>query len=216
MNINALATAFVAAGGLGFINYYVADRLGLIDFKENNLGSVLPFMLMWSVFDFSIYLFVQWILSRWLNGNVLLAAALACTALLVLIVFAETAGAIFAGLDKLLNHDRKSLGKAEVFSVDPWEYLTETDGTQEVFIFDLTGAPITAGWLDYTNRSAADHLTMNLIPFTDNPKAQPLSQLMDDYSTEEAKKAYQIRQFVDLDRKIVIVSVSSNAGVKIS
>lgn len=211
--------SFVAAGGLGFINYYVADKLDIIEFNKSNTKIALPFMLMWSIFDFSIYLIVQALcellkeiphIGKYFSENIVLAITLMLTICIVFILFTMVARPIFKIINNFINKRRKSAGKAEIESESVWQNFISSDVVTYIYIFNLDGTAIISGISDYTTRSTDNEgLSMSIIPFNGDHKLKNLKEVLDNYATKEGKDMFNTTQFVDLDRKVIIVKTES-------
>lgn len=212
MNINAIVSALVAAGGLGYINLSVAEKQGLVNFKSQ-ANAFLPYMLCWSAVDFSVYLLI----SYWLSFFKLAANLSTSLSLIVTMGVIYLAAVIFmAPLHRagatLNNYRRHYDGKSDVSPQSPWEYLTSKDTVQYLYIYTLAHEPVASGILDYCSKTDDDRLSAQLVPFTDSSKMQTYDDLVASYSSVEAKTKYNVANYIDFDRKLIVFSVSEREG----
>lgn len=212
MSITTVISALVAVGGLGFINYYVADRLGLVNFKSEHQSLQLPFMATWSAFDFGIYLLVNSFISLKFKEPIRSALSLILTIIIIFIIFTKLSTPIFKWIDNSINKQRTKQGNATTVYGDAWSELVDNGHQQIIYLFTLDGKPITAGWLDYTQRDTEARFSMNLKTLPNYDFQETLSQFLTERSNSEFETQNQIQQHIDLDRKIIVVSVIPGLG----
>lgn len=216
MNANQILAALVAVGGLGFINYSVADKLGLVEFNSRESNMRLPYMLSWSIPDFAIYLAINTIVAKYLTGNRLIIANLILT-IVVVFFFSLIAQPLLSKFSSwLINLKRNSRNKGSLFVGSPWNELFSSKTPQIVFVFDFEKKPIISGYLSLLSLDYQHEPTVSVMPFTDDEDEVSFEDLIKRVSTTESQKNNAVRQYVDFDRKIIIISVVKKAKPTIS
>ena len=56
--ITNLIASLATVGGMGFMNFLVTDQLGFTDIRNDKKTEVIAYSLLWSIFDYAIYLAV--------------------------------------------------------------------------------------------------------------------------------------------------------------
>ena len=208
MKINAIVSALVAAGGLGYINLSVAEKQGLVNFKSE-ANTFLPYMLCWSAVDFSAYLLISyWFSVLRLAVNLSTGLSLIVTMAVVYLCAVSFMAPLHRAGAALNNYRRHYDGKSNVSPQSPWEYLTSQDTVQYLYIHTLAHEPVASGILDYCSKTDDNRLSTQLIPFTDSQKMQSFDEIVASYSSSEAKKKYSVANYIDFDRKLIVFSVS--------
>lgn len=208
MNITEILTPLIAAGGLGYINYLIADKLGLINYVKGRENLAILFMLSWSVPDFSIYLLIRWILGlfKFLSADIEMILSLILSIFAVYIFSLLFLKKIFAVSNFFLNKVRKSLNLGSVSPISPWMGNFGNDTKQTVFIYSLQKDPIICGDLE-TISNLEEESSMILRPFPDIKKMPTFEELMEKVSEIDYQKENKVRQYINYDKKIIIVSI---------
>lgn len=207
MHINQILAALVAVGGLGFINYSVADKLGTVEFNTRESNMRLPYMLSWSIPDFAIYLAVNMAVAKCLTGNWLIITSLILTIIIVFFFSLKIQPLLSKFSNWLINRTRNSNDKGSLFVGSPWNELFSSKAAQMVFIFDFDKKPIVSGYLSLLALDYQHEPTASIMPFTDSNGDVSFEDLIESVSTREIQEKNAVRQYVDFDRKIIVVSV---------
>lgn len=216
MRIETVFATLLAAGGLGYINYAVAEAQGLIDFKKGD-NLTLSYMLSWSVVDFAIYLGVSQVLSVWLHlrGQLGLALSLLATMGVVLILSVRFMSPLHKIGRFLSNLIRSYEGKSANYTGNVWNQALGSGKTQQVYVFNFEKHLLAAGEPELVTHDTEDQLEMSLRPLPVNfddpyPWNVDYDELAGSLSQDEFQKKNKVRQFMDLDRKIIVFIVESN------
>ncbi|MCT3574132.1 hypothetical protein [Levilactobacillus brevis] len=207
MLVNQVIAALVAAGGMGFVNYVVADKLDLIDFSDEKANLRIPYMLCWSVPDFTLYLLIKQLISKWIRGELGIALSLIVTLISVYVVSLLFSRPLFWLSGVVINWIR-SEEKADLFSGSPWNRLLGTSKEQMVYIYNFEKEPIVCGYLEFLTIDPGSRTEMSVVPFTNSKKQLSFQEVHDYYSTFEKLNEYGVQQYLDFDRKIIIVVIT--------
>lgn len=212
MNFSSQIAPLLAAGGLGFINYYVASRLDLINFRSTDKKMILPFMLIWSILDYAVYLLIHALCSILFEHDLQEPISLILSIIVVFYGFLYLAVPIFNRIDSRINSVRRKSGLNPVQSGDPWSHLIQSPENQLLYIFDFYGKPITAGWLAFSESNSESTLTFNLASLPDYDPKQELNEFIAERSGTSFEAENKLRQYIDTDRKMIIVSIIPGLG----
>ncbi|WP_436704311.1 hypothetical protein [Lactiplantibacillus plantarum] len=227
MDINAIVASLIVVGGLGFINYNVADRQGLVDFRGPDSKMQIPYMLCWSIFDFAIYLIVQdlvgWLkntsqvsknklASSILMGDSGLAISLLVTIILVFFISVFSYRPFSEFVNWLNNKRRNKNNKASLFVGNPWTGQFITNKEKMIFVFDFEHNPIVSGYLTKISTNPQDLQEMSIMPFNDNSDLATYKDIIE--GMNEQRDKYHVMQYVDYDKKLLIISAETIDDVK--
>lgn len=207
--LNKIIAALITVGGIGYINYAVAEQLGAAEFKGDKKTNQIAFSLVWSIVDFAIYLLVQKILIHWhVHGTWLLITSMLLTIVIVFLM----AVIVTKPLQKLLywfyNRAFKISHNAPIKVGTVWSNFFSGDQTMEVYCYDLQHQPIAQGFVLQNSMNSADH-TLTLQPFeSEDYKKQWFYEDMENISQTSNKRSHKIKQLVDFDNNLIIFAVT--------
>lgn len=168
--LNQLITAFIAAGSLGYINYWVLEKMDLT--SHNNGGGnayINSVTILCAIPDLIIYLFVRWIV-RWflilinkndLNSIVPSCIALFFTALIIICITAHYGKKIVNGIYWIIGFLSTGNVKNGMTPGDPWT-LIDVSGRSLVYLYKLNHEPIAYGYGECFSRDP--NYSFNLQP----------------------------------------------------
>lgn len=164
--LNQLITAFIAAGSLGYINYWVLEKMDLT--SHNNGGGnayITSVAILCAIPDLIIYLIVRWILSlinkNDLNSIVPSCIALFLTALIIICITALFGKKIVNGIYWIIGFLSTGKVKNGMTPGDPWT-LIDVSGTSLVYLYELNHEPIAYGYGECFSRDP--NYSFNLQP----------------------------------------------------
>lgn len=172
-NINQLVTTFLAAGGLGYINYWILERLDVTD-SSNGENSKNASFLLFSIPDFFVFLLLRFILKK--SFHCLLKVKIGSDLvdfiaifLTVIIIFESTAKFgkkfvefIYARIRKYTK-DNKGNNDTGVFPGSPWTALDKT-GESLVYIYSFDKKPIIFGYGESYSEDIDNNYSLNIQP----------------------------------------------------
>ena len=173
-NINQVITAFLAAGGLGYINYWILEKLEVTSSGDGEKTAHITFSsLLCSIPDFFIYLGVKWVLNLTkkknfaLNNDVTNFIALIFTVLIIILITAFLGKKIVNGIYWILRKVTTGNGKTGVAPGEPWT-LIDKSGTSLIYLYNLNHEPISYGYGEGFSASSDSNYSINLQPVQKN------------------------------------------------
>lgn len=173
-NINQVITAFLAAGGLGYINYWILEKLEVTSSGDGEKTAHITFSsLLCSIPDFFIYLGVKWGV-KWvlnlfktknfaLNKDVTNFIALIFTMLIIILITALFGKKIVRGIYWILRIVTTGNGKTGVAPGEPWTLIDKT-GKSLIYLYNLNREPIAYGYGESFSGSPDSNYSINLQP----------------------------------------------------
>lgn len=201
-NFALLLSAFFTAGSLGFINYIILEKLGVIILKKSNEQDKKHYLLFFSLFNYTLYLLIFFIISVLLNVNELLAIAFSIVATLILT--ALLCSCLFPKIalkfNEAINYLRARNNLSSVEHNSPRNMIFDTEKSQSVFIFDFNKELITSGYLEsYSNDS--DYYEITVVPFDEEPNLDDFSKVKK-YSENNNGLKKDIVKLIDFEKKV--------------
>lgn len=150
---NTLAATFVTAGGLGFINYILLEKLDIIRYKKENANDKKLFIMFFSLVNYSLFLMIFKFPSEESSVNqfiIELAFGIIIT-LLISIILTFTIYPLFAFLiTALLNLFRKYFLKKPIGNnlTEKERLFSEVRVSTYLYIFDFDKNKIAEGYLE--------------------------------------------------------------------
>lgn len=154
---------------MGFINLIVADRLGTVDLDRDAKTQIVGYSLIWSIFDFAIFIYCQQVLSRFINSGPLMIATSLMVTLVIAFILTLT---IAPPLNKLVYHlYNKRLGNPGNTGYSSGKVLPQLlngDKKFSVYIYNFDHTPVEFGILDrigFDSNGCANEITV--LPIAD-------------------------------------------------
>lgn len=199
--------AIITVGGLGAINYLIAEKVGTLDIHNTSDAKTIALFTVLAVPDYALYIIVNYVFSKYLSGLLLTFFNISITfvlAVLVTIVFAKPISNIFYWL---INRNRSLNHQPAINQMSAWEYLTEIDKPQMAYIYDFAYTPLGSGYISFVSDNE-----LNIVPFTkDNDYPQtPYEELMKEVETTDFKEKYDVQQHIDMKNKFIMISIIEN------
>lgn len=206
MQITQLIASLAAAGGLGFINYYIMTRMDVITLEGRDEKLIKPALMFFSIFDYIIYLLSYASIShfRQINSNVLIAFSLFITIIFSIILTVLFSNCAFKLIDKLINKQRTNNSLAISKNNDCWNFLIDTDKFVECYIYSLVGDFIANGYLSHASKNINSQYDLILEPYKYEIDRSKIIENMND---KEFMANHDIKEYVNLDKNITIYFV---------
>lgn len=210
-NLNSFLATLLAAGGLGFSNYWILDHLGLKDRQEiKSNQQILLYSLLFSLPDFAVFLIVQEMLKKIpvLQGNWFIFWSLSLTFVIVIFLTLVFGKSIHSGLYWAINKIRTKNQNSEIIGSTPWQELAECSHgkPQMAYIYDFSHNPLGSGYVRTYSDNIDETFSINLIPFEDdNMKDQVSYQEINQFiQSQEWQEKYKIYRHINLSQKFII------------
>ena len=173
-NINQVITAFLAAGGLGYINYWILEKLEVTSSGDGEKTAHITFSsLLCSIPDFYIYLGAKWVLNLTkpkdlaLNNDVTNFISLIFTVFIIILITSLFGKKIVRGIYLILRIVTTGNGKTGVAPGEPWT-LIDKSGTSLIYLYNLNHEPISYGYGEGFSASPDSNYSINLQPVQKN------------------------------------------------
>lgn len=202
-NFILILTAFFTAGSLGFINYFILERLSVLTFRKSTEQDKKHFLLFFSFLNYMIYLLVFLFLrSIFVDSEELfiIASSIVITLFLTILISIIALPYISTSFNELLNwlRSRNNLSKIEHNS--PRSMTFDNKSFQSIFIFTLNKQLISSGYLNaYSNES--DYYEIILVPFDEPPFLNSYEKVKA-YSESEEGKEKDIKILLDFEKNL--------------
>ena len=208
MQITQLIASIAAAGGLGFINYYVITQMDILTLKGNNELLIKPLLLCLSVIDYCIYLLISTsliffdkkILNNFISDDYLIALSLILTMILSFIFSIYFANPIFTKINACINKRRIKNKKAIINNVTCWNKLVDGTGDLYCYVYNFDNQLIANGILNNYSNNIDNQFDFTLFPFDQNVTISEIQQLI-------REDQYIIKEYINLDKKIMIYTI---------
>lgn len=203
--INNLMASLVTVGGMGFMNFVVTDQLGVIDVRHDQKTEIIAYSLLWSIFDYALYLAVTAVLRHFkIYGSWSIALALMITLIMAFTITCCVANRLCTTVYWIYN---KVSGKAGFADLNPGtvfiDKLNNNKRTQ-AYIYNFGHEPIEFGVVDKFGLSDSGKPEISLIP--SNEGVQPSYENLKSFlSKDENHKIYNPSTYVDYDLKIIMI-----------
>lgn len=203
----SLLTALITVGGVGVINYIIAEQLSGLDTSQQGSNREKAISLVFSMFDLLLFLVIQECLKPWLTGNVLLIATMVCTIVistLITLLFSKKINELFY---KLINLVRKGNHQSLRRSETNWQSTFETHGhnNQRVFLYDFNHNTLGFGWRYGISNDKESNYSVSYIPDIYDEKQPSYDDLMLTIQTEEFQDEYDVLQYTNFKQNFIAV-----------
>lgn len=207
MSIEQIIGALLSIGGLGFMNFLVADRLETIELYDYSNVFVVGYSLLWSILDYFIYTFVLYILETYFKINHVMQVSLS---LLVTLILAFVCTLVFV---RPLNVIVRVLYGA-AFGTKPYPLfgdslkllLNDKNSRVLVYLFTIDHKEIDCGYLENFDFNKVGHPKFELSNY-DNVD-YPTSYVEVRSWLKDPK--YDAHQYVDLDSNLLMIVFKIN------
>lgn len=206
--LDQIIAALITVGGIGYINYAVAEQLGTIEFKGDNKTNQIAFSLVWSIIDFAIYLIIQNMLRHWhVHGTWLLVESMLITIVVVFLMAVIVTRPLQKALYAIYNVVFRFSKAAPIKVGTVWSNFFSGDQTMEVYCYDLQHRPIAQGFVLQNSTSSQNH-SLSLQPFKNAEyKKQWSYDDMENIAQTATERSNEIKQLIDFDNNIIIFTL---------
>lgn len=197
-------STFLVVGGLGFLNFRVADRLHTLELDQYSTPFIVGYSLLWSIFDYIIYLLIYYLVSQlgWSQAITVLVTMLLTVvfAFVFTIFFARVLLKLVTSVYSLVLSSGKrvnkvSFGRSIQLILDESEY-------ERIYIYDFDHNLIQYGRLnDYSIDSKGVPFLILSLPESYNRSVNDYEQVMKLASSSVSRSF----QYVDPVNKFIMV-----------
>ncbi|WP_436666765.1 hypothetical protein [Latilactobacillus sakei] len=203
--ITAVISSLVVSGSLGYINYILLEKLGIITFDKNSKDDKKMVLFSFSALNYGLYLWIASHVEGAAHGDYRAIAIVIAIVGSVDILITPTliAGLITLGRKAINLVRRKYLKKSASDAVLVRNDFFNTDKQQSIYIFNFDNKLITCGYLVYQGDANLDYFDLNLMPF-DAPESEILYN--DVIKIASKSDSYTL---VDFEKQIKIYNIRS-------
>lgn len=206
MSIYKLIGAFLSIGGIGFLNFIVADRLGTIELHQYSAPVVVGYSLLWSVFDYVFYLLIYDGLHQQLRWGV--STAVSVSLIFTLVIAFVLTVFLAKPLNHLIRMSYSLINHGDLYSYGPYGNSIDHlfDDVQQgkkvlVYLFTLDHKSVECGYLK--NYSVSEDGCPLFILKADEGNKFPNSYI--EVRAFMADSKYDAFQFVDLEHNVIAI-----------
>lgn len=208
--LNKLISVLITVGGLGYVNYSVAEALSAVDIHKTNKTQAIAYSALWSIADFAIFLAVNTMLGRYLSGDWLLVI----TMLLTVVIAFSLSVVLTLPLQKFVygiyNKVLHLNGKPAIANGTVWhDFVGSSNKQLMAYLYSLDHTPLGFGYVDMASNDEVSNYSISLQPFNYNN-----AELQDSYDTmvkriqdTEFRNNYTAKQFVDLKQGFIMITL---------
>lgn len=202
-------STFLVVGGLGFLNFRVADRLGTMELKSYSMSLVVGYSLLWSIVDYIAYLFIYKFCNQFdLNQEIVVLLSMLLTIIFAFFFTLLVAPLLSRFVRKLYSY-RLSSGATEsnmYFGYIIQKMLNDSDN-ERVYIYDFNHRLIQYGYLNGKSVTSQGVPLLELsLPDPYDKKAVRYDSVMKLASSSDSRSF----QYVDPLNKFIIVIFETN------
>lgn len=202
--LNKIIATLLTVGGTGYINYVVATQLHAIEPIGDEKTSQKAYCIIWSIIDFSFFLFYQHLLlSKKLHGN----TALIWTMLLTMITAFLLALLLAKPLQRLsyflYNFILKIWGESTIDGGSVWCDSFNGRGKLEAYCYDFQHNPVGHGFLTTYSMEKGNY-DLALQPFRKEEQQPTYEEIVDMAQNSEYQENQTIREYINYDKQIII------------
>lgn len=214
-SINNLIATLLTVGGVGYINYYTLLHMGLIQTAKQETKHIIPICLVFSIFDFAIYLCLQeWLqkipsLSLKVNSNWLIFWTIVSTMGLAFILTLCLGNCAVELFYKLVNKSRDQNNQAQLMQEEPFIDALNTGRQTQAYLYDFSHKPLGFGHVLSSSLDRDSNYQINLEPFEDDDAKEQYSydQITTFMQSKDWQKAYTMTQHVNFKQGFIMILI---------
>ncbi|QHM55678.1 hypothetical protein [Leuconostoc mesenteroides] len=193
--ILTIITAFVSAGGLGYLNYQILEAQGSLNVEDGSKSQNM-WVIILGMINFGLFLA--------LTKEMSLITAFFTTIGMSSIIFLIFGRKLFQMYWWIINHSVGNNGKINVSDKDPWDYFVDIkdDSENVMFIFSFEGNLITYGKFLGSNNSRDKNMGVRLQEYPQWDE-EPTLNFVKKYASD-----YQVVSYLDTERKLLYYIVT--------
>jgi len=198
----------LTVGGAGIINYIIAEQLSAIDPTQQGTNREKALAIMFTMFDYWIYLLVKKGCSSFFNlkGTDLLIITVAVTLIISLVIsllFSIPVNRLFY---KIINYIRNKWNLSLRRSATNWQSTFETNGKmQRVYLYDFDHTPLGFGWRVGVSNDKESNYSISFQPAYDEGDQPTYEEITNQIQKDDLANEYDILQYVNFQQKFIAI-----------
>lgn len=211
--LNILLT-IITTGGLGIINYIIAESLNAVDSNQQNTNREKGISALLTTVDLLIYLTLDTAI-RYILHNIfaeIFAAVITIFLSIALSIKLSKPLSDFFHI-KIINKEREKNNLIPIEPSTPWKQIT-LSGTQpqQAYLYSLNHDPLGFGWIHFVSNDQDSNYSLSLVPFTDDDqKPQPsYEKIIARIQAKKYKEEHDVQQFIDFKQGFIMITSTKN------
>ena len=202
-----IMAATLTVGGVGIINYIIAEQLNAIDTTQDNSNREKAIALVFTMFDYFLYLLMKFLWGFYLKGIASLIATCASTAVISLAISFLGSKWINARFYDLINFIRSKNGMSFRRSATNWQSALKPNRNnwQRVYLYDFNHNPLGFGWRMGISNDQESNYSISFRPINDEGEQPSYEDLIENIQSKGVTDEYDILQYVNFQQKFIIV-----------
>lgn len=205
----SILLAIITTGGLGMVNYTIAESLDTVDSNSKNISKEKGITGLLTIVDLVIYLILDSLLRIKIHNNFAEIIAVIITVITSVIISIKLSKPISNHFYNLINKQRNSNGLISLDSGTPWQTVTlSKNKPQQVYLYSLDHNPLGCGWAQCVSNDSESNYSLSLVPFTDNEeKVQPAyKEVVTKIQAKEYKDTHIVQQYIDFKERFIMIT----------
>ena len=202
-----IMAALLTVGGVGIINYIIAEQLSAIDTTQNGSNREKALDLVFTMFDYFLYLVMKFLWGFCLKGIPLLIATCVSTALISLVISFLASKWINKKFYDLINFVRGKNNMSFRRSATNWQSSLKTNKNQwqKVYLYDFDHHPLGFGWRVGISNDKESNYSISFQPAYDEGKQPTFEEITQKIQKDNLANKYDILQYVNFQQKFIVI-----------
>lgn len=202
-----MLSALLTVGGVGIINYIIAEQLGAVDTTQQGTDREKALSIIFTMFDFILYLGLRVVLSKLnLKGNVLTFTTAALTVIISLLISFTLSKKINSLFYHWINKVRGKNHMSYRRSATNWQSSFETNGKmQRVYLYDFNHNPLGFGWRVGISNDKESNYSISFQPTADEGEQPSYDDITQQIQTDDVADDYDVLQYVNFQQKFIAI-----------
>lgn len=204
-----MLSALLTIGGVGIINYIIAEQFGAVDTTQQGTDREKALSIIFTMFDFILYLALRAFIGLWLKGNWLTVATAASTVIVSLIISFTLSKKINKLFYFLINKVRGRNHMSYRRSATNWQSSFDTHGcrNQLVYLYDFCHNPLGWGWRTGISNDKESKYSISLCPQLDNnPEDQDTyEEVTKLIQQDNFRKDFEVVNYINFEQKFIAI-----------
>lgn len=199
----------ITTGGLGMINYTIAESLNAVDSTLRNTNREKSISAILTIIDLLIYLTIDIALRNWIHNTFAEIIAVLVTIIVSILVSIKFSKKINEQFYKNINRERNKNDLISLDSGTPWQaVMLSEDRFQQAYLYSLEHKPLGCGWVQYVSNDSESNYSLSLVPFTDDAgSSQPeYDKITQKIQSKEYKDKHIVQQYIDFKEKFIMIT----------
>lgn len=205
-----MLSALLTVGGVGIINYIIAEQLEAVDTTQQGTDREKALSIIFTMFDFILYLGLRELLSRLtLKGNLLTFATTALTVIISLVISFTLSKKINKIFYHWINLVRKNNHMSYRRSYTNWQSSFALHGckNQLIYLYDFDHNPLGWGWRMGISNDKESNYSISLMPQLENsPENQDsYEEVTKMIQQDNFRNDFEVINYINFQQKFIAI-----------